>query len=103
MRRHNYDITVFFAKRVVTIMVSELKNPSPVTIHTWLERFNMQKPRSFEEAIAPVDAENWISHMEKIFDVMGSFPPTCWVPWSSCWYCEGAGKELPVGSSQVYP
>ncbi|GJV62145.1 zinc finger, CCHC-type, retrotransposon gag domain protein [Tanacetum coccineum] len=35
-----------------------------------LERFNKQKPRSFEKAVAPVDAENWISHMEKIFDVM---------------------------------
>nr|GFD53538.1 zinc finger, CCHC-type, retrotransposon Gag domain protein [Tanacetum cinerariifolium] len=23
------------------------------------------------KATAPVDAENWISHMEKIFDVMG--------------------------------
>nr|GFC08998.1 hypothetical protein [Tanacetum cinerariifolium] len=47
-------------------------NPTSVTIHTWLERFNKQKPRSFEKATAPVDAENWISHMEKIFDVMGS-------------------------------
>nr|GEW87149.1 hypothetical protein [Tanacetum cinerariifolium] len=46
-------------------------NPPPVTIHTWLERFNKQKPHSFEKATAPVDAENWISHMEKIFDVMG--------------------------------
>ena len=46
-------------------------NPPPVTIHTWLERFNKQKPLSFERAVAPVDAENWISHMEKIFDVMG--------------------------------
>nr|GFC14212.1 zinc finger, CCHC-type, retrotransposon Gag domain protein [Tanacetum cinerariifolium] len=46
-------------------------NPPPVTIHTWLERFNKQKPRSFEKATAPVDAENWISHMEKIFDVIG--------------------------------
>nr|GFA51693.1 hypothetical protein [Tanacetum cinerariifolium] len=46
-------------------------NPPPVTIHTWLKRFNKQKPRSFEKATAPVDAENWISHMEKIFDVMG--------------------------------
>ncbi|GJY17163.1 zinc finger, CCHC-type, retrotransposon gag domain protein [Tanacetum coccineum] len=45
-------------------------NPPPATIHTWLERFNKQKPRSFEKAVAPVDAENWISHMEKIFDVM---------------------------------
>nr|GFD45882.1 zinc finger, CCHC-type, retrotransposon Gag domain protein [Tanacetum cinerariifolium] len=39
--------------------------------HTWLERFNKQKPHSFEKATAPVDAENFISHMEKIFDVMG--------------------------------
>nr|GFD47033.1 zinc finger, CCHC-type, retrotransposon Gag domain protein [Tanacetum cinerariifolium] len=30
------------------------RNPSPVTIHTWLERFNKQKPHSFEKAIAPV-------------------------------------------------
>ncbi|GKG44099.1 hypothetical protein Tco_0483192, partial [Tanacetum coccineum] len=45
-------------------------NPPPATINTWLERFNKQKPRSFEKAVAPVDAENWISHMEKIFDVM---------------------------------
>nr|GFC14607.1 hypothetical protein [Tanacetum cinerariifolium] len=46
-------------------------NPPPVTIHTWLKRFNKQKPRSFEKATTPVDAENWISHMKKIFDVMG--------------------------------
>nr|GEX02242.1 hypothetical protein [Tanacetum cinerariifolium] len=46
-------------------------NPTPVTILTWLKRFNKQKPRSFEKATASVDAENWISHMEKIFDVMG--------------------------------
>nr|GEZ74501.1 zinc finger, CCHC-type, retrotransposon Gag domain protein [Tanacetum cinerariifolium] len=87
MKRHDYDITVFFTKRGVTIMVSEPEireefrtssgpsdaggNPPPVTIHTWLERFNKQKPCSFEKATTPVDAENWISHMEKIFDVMG--------------------------------
>nr|GEV94186.1 reverse transcriptase domain-containing protein [Tanacetum cinerariifolium] len=47
-------------------------NPPPVTIHTWLERFNKQNPHSFEKATAPVDAENWISYIEKIFDVMGS-------------------------------
>nr|GEZ71015.1 hypothetical protein [Tanacetum cinerariifolium] len=33
-------------------------NPPPVTIHTWLERFNKQNPRSFEKATALVDAEN---------------------------------------------
>nr|GFD38590.1 hypothetical protein [Tanacetum cinerariifolium] len=42
-------------------------NPPPVTIHTWLKGFNKQKPHSFEKATAPVEAENWISHMEKIF------------------------------------
>nr|GFD23640.1 zinc finger, CCHC-type, retrotransposon Gag domain protein [Tanacetum cinerariifolium] len=46
------------------------ENCPPVTIHTWLERFNKQKRHSFEKATAPVDAENWISYMEKIFDVM---------------------------------
>nr|GFB49141.1 hypothetical protein [Tanacetum cinerariifolium] len=46
-------------------------NPPPVTIYTWLERFNKQKPHSFEKATAPVDAKNWIFHMEKIFDVLG--------------------------------
>nr|GFA48214.1 zinc finger, CCHC-type, retrotransposon Gag domain protein [Tanacetum cinerariifolium] len=29
------------------------KNPPPVTIHTWLERFNKQKPYSFKKATAP--------------------------------------------------
>nr|GFD40074.1 zinc finger, CCHC-type, retrotransposon Gag domain protein [Tanacetum cinerariifolium] len=28
-------------------------NPPPVTIPTWLERFNKQKPHSFEKATAP--------------------------------------------------
>nr|GFB93621.1 zinc finger, CCHC-type, retrotransposon Gag domain protein [Tanacetum cinerariifolium] len=87
-----------------------------VTIYTWLERFNKQKPHSFEKATTPVDGENWISHMERIFDVMGCedafktrlavykfevFSMTCWVPQSSCWYRGGVGKELSVGSSQV--
>nr|GFA35427.1 putative reverse transcriptase domain-containing protein [Tanacetum cinerariifolium] len=30
-------------------------NPPPVTIHTWLERFNKQKPYSFEKATAPAE------------------------------------------------
>nr|GFC93240.1 zinc finger, CCHC-type, retrotransposon Gag domain protein [Tanacetum cinerariifolium] len=32
-------------------------NPTPVTIHTWLERVNKQKANSFEKATVPVDAE----------------------------------------------
>nr|GFD13661.1 hypothetical protein [Tanacetum cinerariifolium] len=33
-------------------------NPLPVTIHSWLECFNKQKPYSFEKATAPIDADN---------------------------------------------
>ncbi|GKF37386.1 hypothetical protein Tco_0114144, partial [Tanacetum coccineum] len=40
----------------------------PPTIHTWLERFRKQKPRSFSSATTPVDAENWIAHIEKLFE-----------------------------------
>ncbi|GJU71128.1 hypothetical protein Tco_1262533 [Tanacetum coccineum] len=53
-----------FAEEYRTGAVGSGSNPPPVTIHTWLERFNKQKPRSFEKAVAPVDAENWISHIE---------------------------------------
>ncbi|PWA51125.1 hypothetical protein CTI12_AA461840 [Artemisia annua] len=34
----------------------------------WLEKFGKQKPKSFSSANSPVDAENWIAHIEKIFD-----------------------------------
>nr|GFC97043.1 hypothetical protein [Tanacetum cinerariifolium] len=36
-------------------------NPPPVTIHTWLERFNKQKPHSFEKDTAPAKGGNaWL-------------------------------------------
>ncbi|MDV2888131.1 hypothetical protein RYX45_23495, partial [Alkalihalophilus pseudofirmus] len=35
-----------------------------------LERFHKQKPRVFRSAASPTDAEDWISHMEKIFVVL---------------------------------
>nr|GEV30694.1 zinc finger, CCHC-type, retrotransposon Gag domain protein [Tanacetum cinerariifolium] len=41
------------------------------TIHTWLEWFGKQKPRSFSFATTPVDAKNWIAHIEKLFEVLG--------------------------------
>ncbi|KAL8226570.1 hypothetical protein R6Q57_016402 [Mikania cordata] len=42
-----------------------------VGIHVWLERFQKQKPRSFIKATTPVEAKDWISHIEKIFRVLG--------------------------------
>ncbi|PWA93373.1 reverse transcriptase domain-containing protein [Artemisia annua] len=49
---------------------SDGANP-PETIHTWLEKFNKQKPRSFSTLTSPDEAEHWIAHMEKIFEVLG--------------------------------
>nr|GEY28426.1 hypothetical protein [Tanacetum cinerariifolium] len=43
----------------------------PPTIHTWLERFGKQKPRSFSSATTPGDAEKRIAHIEKLFEVLG--------------------------------
>ncbi|GJZ66722.1 zinc finger, CCHC-type, retrotransposon gag domain protein, partial [Tanacetum coccineum] len=36
-----------------------------------LERFGKQKPQSFSAVTTLVDVENWISHIEKIFEVLG--------------------------------
>ncbi|PWA87519.1 zinc finger, CCHC-type, Retrotransposon gag domain protein [Artemisia annua] len=43
---------------------------TPVTISGWLEKFWKEKPRSFSSTNTPVDAENWIAHIEKIFEVL---------------------------------
>ncbi|GJX31387.1 putative reverse transcriptase domain-containing protein [Tanacetum coccineum] len=43
----------------------------PTDIHVWLERFQKQKPQTFSSASTPVEAENWITYIEKIFKVLG--------------------------------
>nr|GEV52032.1 putative reverse transcriptase domain-containing protein [Tanacetum cinerariifolium] len=43
----------------------------PTDIHVWLERFQKQKPQTFSSASTLVEAENWIAHIEKIFEVLG--------------------------------
>ncbi|KAJ0525517.1 putative retrotransposon gag domain-containing protein [Helianthus annuus] len=45
-------------------------NP-PVSIHQRLAHFQKQKPNSFSTATTPVEAENWIAHIEKLFEVLG--------------------------------
>ncbi|KAJ9536336.1 hypothetical protein OSB04_un000487 [Centaurea solstitialis] len=45
------------------------RNPTG-EIHTWLERFNKQKPQSFSVAVDSIDADHWIRHVEKIFNVL---------------------------------
>ncbi|GJW26523.1 putative reverse transcriptase domain-containing protein [Tanacetum coccineum] len=43
----------------------------PTNIHVWLERFRKEKPQTFSSASTPVEAKNWIAHIEKIFKVLG--------------------------------
>ncbi|GJS51887.1 zinc finger, CCHC-type, retrotransposon gag domain protein [Tanacetum coccineum] len=35
------------------------------------ERFQKEKPQTFSSTSTPVEAENWIAHIEKIFEVLG--------------------------------
>nr|GFD52110.1 zinc finger, CCHC-type, retrotransposon Gag domain protein [Tanacetum cinerariifolium] len=43
----------------------------PHGIHVWIERFTKLKPVAFQSAATPVEAEDWITHMEKLFKVLG--------------------------------
>ena len=44
--------------------------PTNGEIHTWLERFNKQKPQSFSVAVDSIDADHWVRHIEKIYNVL---------------------------------
>ncbi|PWA44968.1 zinc finger, CCHC-type, Retrotransposon gag domain protein [Artemisia annua] len=45
-------------------------NPPP-TIATWLEKFSKQKHKSFNFASSPSEAEDWLGHIENLFEVLG--------------------------------
>ncbi|GKA02720.1 putative reverse transcriptase domain-containing protein [Tanacetum coccineum] len=59
------------ARRVNTGGFGNDGDAQPTDIHVWLERFQKQKPQIFSSASMPVEAENWITHIEKIFEVLG--------------------------------
>ncbi|GJS80826.1 zinc finger, CCHC-type, retrotransposon gag domain protein [Tanacetum coccineum] len=40
-------------------------------IHVWIKRFTKLKPLAFRSAATPAKAEDWITHMEKLFQVLG--------------------------------
>ncbi|GJX55370.1 hypothetical protein Tco_0285267, partial [Tanacetum coccineum] len=44
---------------------------TPQGIHVWIERFTKLKPLAFRSAVTPAEAEDWITHMEKLFQVFG--------------------------------
>ncbi|GKF17599.1 zinc finger, CCHC-type, retrotransposon gag domain protein [Tanacetum coccineum] len=43
----------------------------PQGIHVWIERFTKLKPLAFRSAVTPAETEDWITHMEKLFQVLG--------------------------------
>nr|GEU86707.1 putative reverse transcriptase domain-containing protein [Tanacetum cinerariifolium] len=59
------------ARRVNTEGSGNDGNAQPTDIHVWLERFQKPKPQTFCSASTPVEAENWIAHIEKIVEVLG--------------------------------
>nr|GEZ68138.1 hypothetical protein [Tanacetum cinerariifolium] len=58
-------------RRVNTEGSGNDRNAQPTDIHVWLERFQKQKPQTFSSASTPVEAENWIAYIEKIFEDLG--------------------------------
>nr|GFC69746.1 hypothetical protein [Tanacetum cinerariifolium] len=57
-------------------------------LQTLLPQIHVEIRKEFRTSSGPSDA---------------AFPLTCWVPRGNCWHRGGAGEELSVGSSQVYP
>nr|GFC42962.1 zinc finger, CCHC-type, retrotransposon Gag domain protein [Tanacetum cinerariifolium] len=43
----------------------------PHGIHVWIERFTKLKPLAFRSAATPAEVKDWITHMEKLFQVLG--------------------------------
>nr|GEX14050.1 uncharacterized mitochondrial protein AtMg00810-like [Tanacetum cinerariifolium] len=43
----------------------------PHGIHVWIERFTKLKLLVFQSAATPAEAEGWITHIEKLFQVLG--------------------------------
>nr|GFC65351.1 zinc finger, CCHC-type, retrotransposon Gag domain protein [Tanacetum cinerariifolium] len=44
-------------------------NAIPYGIHVWIERFTKLKSLAFRSAATPAEAEDWITHMEKLFQL----------------------------------
>nr|GFA74986.1 retrotransposable element Tf2 [Tanacetum cinerariifolium] len=80
------------ARRVNTEGSGNDGNAQPTDIHVWSERFQKQKPQTFSLASTPVEAENWIAHIEKIFKVLGCSDQ--YFPYSEKEKCEREYKSI---------
>nr|GEY00632.1 hypothetical protein [Tanacetum cinerariifolium] len=90
------------ARRVNTEGSGNDGDAQPTDIHVWLERFRKEKPQNFSSTSTPVEVENWISHIEKIFEVLGcddQFKARLATyklegDAHSCWRCEREYKSI---------
>ncbi|GJX20316.1 reverse transcriptase [Tanacetum coccineum] len=73
------------ARRVNTGGSGNDGDAQPTDIHVWLERFQKQKPQTFNSASTPIEAENWIAHIEEIFE---------YFPYSKKEKCEQEYKSI---------
>ncbi|GJS57331.1 putative reverse transcriptase domain-containing protein [Tanacetum coccineum] len=75
---------------------------TPQGIHVWIERFTKLKPLAFRSAVTPAEAEDWITHMEKLYTswVGGdAFADTCtWVAFREIFY----NRYFPTSEQQRY-
>nr|GFB10390.1 zinc finger, CCHC-type, retrotransposon Gag domain protein [Tanacetum cinerariifolium] len=61
-----YDVHMsMMIPQIVIILEGEMDTS------VWIERFTKLKPLAFRSAATPAKAEDWITHMEKLFQVLG--------------------------------
>ncbi|GJY54232.1 zinc finger, CCHC-type, retrotransposon gag domain protein [Tanacetum coccineum] len=79
-RRNSDDDVPNFEAMIAAAVANALPNltarrgggdATPQGIHVWIERFTKLKPLAFRSAATPAEAEDWITHMEKLFQVLG--------------------------------
>ncbi|GJW77952.1 hypothetical protein Tco_0139634 [Tanacetum coccineum] len=83
---------------------------TPQGIHVWIERFTKLKPLAFRSAVTPAVGRRWITHMEKLFQVLGcpdnfkivggdAFTNNCtWVAFREIFY----NRYFPTSEQQRY-
>ncbi|GJR68522.1 putative nucleotidyltransferase, ribonuclease H [Tanacetum coccineum] len=73
---------------------------TPQGIHVWIERFTKLKPLAFRSAATPAEAEDWITHMEKLFQVLGC--PDNFKTRLAAFKLEGVLRYFPASEQQRY-
>ncbi|PWA95822.1 zinc finger, CCHC-type, Retrotransposon gag domain protein [Artemisia annua] len=78
VQRRVYALMPSITARIVTEMERNRASSSggsggsnpPNDITSWLGKFSKEKPKSFSSVTSPSEAEDWLGHIEKIFEVL---------------------------------